>query len=207
MFDRALRPWIDPPLNRMARRLARHGIGADQITVAGFAVGLSAALAVALGAFGTALVLVAVNRLADGLDGAVARLSGPTDRGGFLDITLDFAFYAAVPLAFAVHDPSRNALAACTLLAAFLVNGSAFLAFALMAAKRGLTTAAQGHKSIYYLAGLAEGAETIAVFIACCLWPQAFAIIAYTFAAICVTSAVARLAVGWRTFGPRAESD
>ena len=117
---------------------------------------------------------------------AVARIMGPTDRGGFLDITLDFAFYAAVPLAFAVYDPGSNALAASALLAAFLVNGSVFLAYAATAAKRGLTTTAQGHKSIYYVAGLAEGAETIVVFIACCLWPVAFPVIAYGFATVCL---------------------
>jgi phosphatidylglycerophosphate synthase len=201
MFDTQLRPWIDPPLNRAARWTVGRGITADQLTWAGFAMGLLAAVAIAFGAFGWALLLVAINRIADGLDGAVARINGATDRGGFLDITLDFAFYAAVPLAFAVYDPAHNALPACALLAGFLINGSAFLAYAIVAAKRGLTTTAQGHKSIYYLAGLAEGAETIAVFIACCLWPSAFSGIAYSFAVVCATSGGARLSIGWRAFG------
>jgi phosphatidylglycerophosphate synthase len=201
MFDSRLRPWIDPPLNMAGRWLAGRGITADAVTVAGFGFGVAAALAVVSGAFGLALLLVALNRLADGLDGAVARATTPTDRGGFLDISLDFAFYAAMPLAFAVHHPDRNALAAATLLAAFLANGAAFLAYAVMAAKRGVTTTAQGSKSIYYAAGLAEGAETIAVFVACCLWPQAFPVIALGFAAVCLTSAVARMVIGWRAFG------
>jgi phosphatidylglycerophosphate synthase len=203
MFDGQLRPWIDPPLERAALRLAGRGITADQVTLAGFGLGVAAAVAVAAGAFGLALVLVAANRITDGLDGAVARATAPSDRGGFLDITLDFAFYAAMPLAFAVHDPARNALAAACLLAAFLVNGAAFLAYAVITAKRGLTSSEQGAKSIYYLAGLAEGAETIAVFVACCLWPGAFAGLAYGFAALCALSAVARLIMGWQTFGLR----
>jgi phosphatidylglycerophosphate synthase len=194
MFDSSLRRWIDPPLNKAARGLCSQGITADQITVAGFAVGLAAAVAVAIGAFGSALALIAVNRLADGLDGAVARVTGATDRGGFLDITLDFAFYAAIPLAFAVHDPSRNALAGCALLAAFL-------AYAAIAAKRGLTSSAQGRKSITYVAGLAEGAETIAVFVACCVWPHTFPVIAYGFASVCVVAAITRVVMGWRAFG------
>jgi phosphatidylglycerophosphate synthase len=201
MFDGRLRPWIDPPLNTAGRWLAGRGVSADAVTLAGFALGMAAALAVATGAFGLALMLVALNRLADGLDGAVARATAPTDRGGFLDISLDFVFYAAVPLAFAVHDPTRNALAAATLLAAFLANGAAFLAYAIIAAKRGVTTTTQGAKSIYYVAGLAEGAETIAVFIACCLWPRTFPVIAFIFAAVCLTSAGARLVLGWRAFG------
>jgi phosphatidylglycerophosphate synthase len=200
MFDTSLRPWIDPPLNRAAQRIVRRGVTADQITMAGFAVGVLAAVAIAFGAFGWALLLVACNRIADGLDGAVARINGATDRGGFLDITLDFAFYAAVPLAFAVHAPASNALPACALLAGFLLNGSAFLAYAIIAAKRGLTSTAQGHKSITYLAGLAEGTETIAMFVLGCLWPSTFPVLATAFAGLCVVSALARVVIGCRTF-------
>jgi phosphatidylglycerophosphate synthase len=202
MFDTAIRPWIDPPLNAIANRLVACGWRADHVTLVGFAIGLAAAGAIALGSFNGGLILIAANRLCDGLDGAVARASGtgPTDLGGFLDIALDFVFYAAIPLAFAVADPARNALAAAALLAGFLVNGAAFLAYAAIAAKRGLTTTAQGPKSIYYLAGLAEGAETIAVFCAMCLWSSAFPALAYAFAALCAASALARLMIGLRAF-------
>ena len=202
MFDSRLRRLIDPPLDAAGRWLAARGIGADQMSLAGGAVGLAAAAAIACGAFGWGLVLIAANRAADGLDGAIARATTPTDRGGFLDISLDFVFYAAVPLAFAAHDPARNALAAAFLLASFLANGSAFLAYATLAAKRGLASTAQGVKSIAYLAGLAEGAETIAAFCAMAFWPDAFAWIAGAFAIVCVASAAARLMMGWRTFGP-----
>ena len=135
MFDTALRPWIDPPLNATGRWLAAHGVTADQVTVAGFGIGLGAALLVAFGQFGLGLVLILSNRLADGLDGAIARATKPTDRGAFLDITFDFMFYASIPLAFALSDPARNALAAATLIASFLANGGAFLAYAIAAAK------------------------------------------------------------------------
>jgi phosphatidylglycerophosphate synthase len=203
MFDGKLRPWIDWPLDAAGAALAQRAVNADHVSIAGFMLGLGAAGAVIPGWFGGALILLAANRIADGLDGAVARATALTDRGGFLDITLDFAFYAAFPLAFAVHSPAANALAAATLLAAFLVNGAAFLAYAVIAAKRGQTTAAQGQKSIYYLAGLAEGAETIAVFVAWCLWPGYFPAVAYGFAALCAISAAARLAMGWQLGAPR----
>jgi hypothetical protein len=61
----------------------------------------------------------------------------PTDRGAFLDITLDFLFYASIPLAFALADPAANALPAAVLLAAFIGTGSSFLAFAVLAERRG----------------------------------------------------------------------
>ncbi len=196
MFDARLRPLIDPPLARLAGALARAGVSADAVTLLGFAIGLAGAAAIVAGWFAAAFAFVAVNRLADGLDGALARIRGLTDRGGYLDIVLDFAFYGAIPLAFALHDPATNALAAAALLASFYVNGAAFLAFAVMAEKRGLTTKAQGVKSLYYVAGLAEGAETVAVFLAMCAAPGWFPALAFGFATICAASALARIVGG-----------
>ncbi len=204
MFDAVLRPLINRPLDALGRRLGRAGVEADAITVAGAAVGLVAALMVASGVPAQwALVPLALNRLCDGLDGAVARhsVSGPTDRGGFLDIALDFVFYGAMPLAFAVADPASNALPACVLLFSFLANGTSFLAFATLAAKRGLETAAQGRKSIFYLSGIAEGTETVVFFFAFCAFPQFFPWLAGVFAAMCIVSAGARIWGGARLLG------
>lgn len=193
MFDAALRRWIDPPLNRAGRRLADRGLTADQVTLAGLALGLLAALLLALGApGGLALVPLALSRLADGLDGAIARARGKTDFGGYLDIACDFAFYGAIPLAFALRDP-ENAVPAAFLLFSFYVNAASFLGFATMAAKRGLETRAQGEKSLYYAQGLLEGGETIAFFTLLCLWPGLFAPLAWAFGALCLVTAVARL--------------
>ena len=193
MFDARLRPLIDPPLNAIAGTLARAGISADAVTWAALAIGLTGAAAIACGAPWLGLALFAVNRLLDGVDGAVARRTALTDRGGFLDIVCDFVIYATVPLAFAIADPAPNALPAAVLLASFIASGTTFLAFAAIAAQRGLSTAAQGRKSIYYLAGLAEGFETIAAFVMMCVWPAWFPILAYAFAAICSVSATARI--------------
>jgi phosphatidylglycerophosphate synthase len=201
MFDALIRPAIDGPLDAAGRRLASWGAKADHVSLTGLGLGLAAALAIAFGAFGLGLALFVLNRLADGLDGAVARHTALTNRGGFLDITLDFFVYAAIPLAFAFHDPLRNALAAAALLASFLMNGSAFLAFSTLAARRGMSSSAQGLKSIYYLAGIAEGTETIAFFIAFCAFPDVFPTLAFVFAAICVISATARLGLGWKALG------
>src|SRR5262245_9877453 len=140
MFDAALRRMIDEPLNVAGRWLARRRVNADHVTVAGFACGLAAVAAILFGQFGIALCLIVLNRIGDGLDGAVARATARTDRGAFLDIALDFVFYASIPVAFAVLDPARNALAAALLIASFLANGGAFFAFAIMAEKRGLQT-------------------------------------------------------------------
>ncbi len=198
MLDRAAIALLRPGLNWAARGVARTGIGADQVTIAGFAVGIGGAAAIASSHSGLGLALLLVSRLADGLDGAVARLTTPTDRGAFLDIALDFIFYASVPLAFALADPNANALPAAVLLAAFIGTGSSFLAFAALAAQRGLTNPVLPDKGIYFLGGLTEATETLICFVLMCLWPQHFAIWAYGFAAMCAVTIATRLAAGWR---------
>ena len=130
----------------------------------------------------------------------MARQTQATDAGGFLDIALDFLFYASIPLAFAVADPANNALPAALLLAAFMGTGSSFLAFATLAAKRGLQDLATPGKSFYFLGGLTEATETLAFFVAMCLWPAHFATLAYAFAALCGITIVTRIWWGWRTF-------
>jgi phosphatidylglycerophosphate synthase len=122
MLDRWALGLLAPPM-ALARGLVRTGVGADAVTFAGFGIGLAGAAAIALQAYGTGLALLLASRLCDGLDGAVARLTQTTDRGAFLDIALDFLFYASVPLAFAVADPAANALPAAVLLAAFIGTG------------------------------------------------------------------------------------
>lgn len=199
MFDARLRPFIDPPLNAAGIALARVGVGANLLTFAGLIVGLGAALAIARGAFGLGLILIIGNRLLDGLDGAVARVNGPTDLGGYLDIVADFAFYVSVPLAFGILDPA-NTLPALILVAAFVLTGTSFLAFATIAAKRGQETSAHGTKSFFYSTGLAEGGETIAAFVAMVLWPDHFREIALAYAALCVLTVIQRSVLAARQF-------
>jgi len=195
MFDRALTRLIAPSLQAIARRLHALGVGANAVTLAGFALGMAAALAIALQWFALAIALILLSRLCDGLDGALARLTQPTDAGGFLDITLDFVFYASIPLAFALADPARNGLAAAALLAAFVGTGTSFLAFAVIAAKRRLESLDYPDKSFYFLGGLTEASETLGFFIAMCLWPQHFALLAWVFAALCLLTTLMR--IGW----------
>jgi phosphatidylglycerophosphate synthase len=198
VLDSHLIPLLRRPLNAGARVLLAWGLGADAVTLIGFAIGLAGAGAIALNHPLLGLVLILLSRLMDGLDGAVARLSQPTDRGAFLDIALDFLFYASVPLAFAIAQPASNALPAAVLLAAFIGTGSSFLAFAVLAQKRGLKSQAYPHKGLYYLGGLAEATETLVCFVLMCLWPRYFALWAYGFAALCGLTILGRLAAGWR---------
>ncbi len=193
MIDGTARKMIQPGLDKVGTWLAARGVKADHVTVFACFVGLAAAGLIALGYMIVALVLIVVSRICDGLDGSVARASKSTDFGGYLDITLDFVFYGAVPLAFVIHDPSANAIAGAALIFSFYVNGASFLAYAIVAEKRKLSTTARGVKSIYFTTGLAEASETYIVFGIFCLWPEWFVPVAWLFAAICLYTALSRI--------------
>jgi phosphatidylglycerophosphate synthase len=200
MLDRYATVLIRPPIAATARLLVRAGLGANTITVVGFLIGVLAAILIANGAYLAGAMAIFASRLCDGLDGAVARLTQATDAGGFLDIALDFLFYASIPLAFAIGNPTEHALPAAVLLAAFIGTGSSFLAFAVLAAKRGLQDLATPGKSFYFLGGLTEATETLAFFIAMCLWPAHFDVLAYAFAALCGITIATRIWWGWKAF-------
>lgn len=202
MLDGVMRRLIEPALAKAGRALAAGGIGADAVTLAGFALGLAAAAVIALaGPVWVALALLLASRLCDGLDGAVARARQKSDFGGYLDIVCDFAFYAAIPLAFVLRDPAANGVAGAALLASFYINGATFLGFAVLAEKRGLETRSRGEKSLYFSAGLLEGTETIGFFVLVTLWPAGFATAAWVFAALCLLTALSRVFLARGRFG------
>ena len=200
MLDGWARQRIDPALNKTARALVRIGATPNAITIASCLIGLAAAAAIAAGDLYVGLFLLLVSRLGDGLDGAVAKITGSTDFGGFLDIVLDFVFYGAIPLGFVLLDPAANAIAGAVLIFSFYVNGASFLAYAVMAEKRGETTDARGAKSLFFTTGLAEATETILFFIAFCLLPAWFPVLACVFAALTFYTALSRIVLAASAF-------
>jgi phosphatidylglycerophosphate synthase len=201
MLDRRILDASRGILGRIANRLIALGITADQVSWLGFVVGLGAVPLIATHHSLWAILCILGNRLADGLDGTIARRTQPTDRGAFLDIALDFLFYSAIPLAFAIADPVANGLPAAVLIYSFVGTGSTFLAFAIIAAKRKLASEDYPDKGFYYLGGLTEATETITVFLAMCLSPGWFPALAYGFAVLCALTTVTRIVAGVRMFG------
>ncbi|GAA58435.1 inner membrane protein YnjF [Pseudoalteromonas sp. BSi20652] len=200
MLDKFITPVIKPLLTPVVMIMHKRGITADQLTVVGFLVGLLAVPLLAFEMWYGALVAIALNRILDGLDGALARYANQSSSaGGFLDITLDFLFYAAIPLGFILATPEQNAIAGSILLATFIGTGSSFLAFAIAAEKFKLEKPQFKYKSFYYLNGLTEGTETIALFIAFCIWPQHFAVMASIFAIACGITIFTRIHGGYHT--------
>ncbi|WP_201591489.1 CDP-alcohol phosphatidyltransferase family protein [Psychrobacter fozii] len=200
MLDKFITPIIKPILTSVVVVLHKRGVTADQLTMVGFLIGMLALPLLAFEFWYGALAAIAVNRVFDGLDGALARHANQSSSaGGYLDITLDFLFYAAIPLGFILANPEQNAIAGSILLATFIGTGSSFLAFAIAAEKFNLDKPQFKYKSFYYLNGLTEGTETIALFVAFCLWPQHFALLSGIFATACAVTIFTRIHGGYHT--------
>ena len=200
MIDNKLLPIVEVFLSPIANYLSGRRISADTITIFGFTIGLLAVPFIFFGFLKLALLLIIFNRICDGLDGVVARMNEKTDRGAFLDISLDFIFYASIPVAFALSDPSKNALPALILLFSFFGRASTFLAFSIIAERKNIKPKKFMNKGFYYLSGLMEGGETIMFFVIMCLLPTYFSIIAYVFSFGCLLTTIFRLKSGWSTF-------
>ncbi|MFK3977151.1 CDP-alcohol phosphatidyltransferase family protein [Shewanella vesiculosa] len=200
MLDRFITPVIKPLLTPAVLLLDKKNVHPDQLTLVGFGLGMLAVPLLALQFWYGALFFIALNRIIDGLDGALARHQKHTSAaGGYLDICLDFLFYAAIPLGFALANPNENALAAAVLLSVFIGTGSSFLAFAIPAEKLNLPRPQFANKSFYFLNGLTEGTETIAFFVAFCLWPTYFPQLAYSFAFLGAITIFTRIHGGYYT--------
>lgn len=210
MFDSKLRPYIDPPLNILAKKLVRMGISANALTAAGFLFAILTFISLSLQEYTLALGFIGLSRLMDGLDGPVARQStyitaegvvksGETDLGGFLDIVSDFIFYSGAVFFFVVGRP-EDAIWAAFLIFTFMGTASSFLAYAIVAAKRGKNHDRQGKKSFYYLGGLAEGSETIMFLVLICLFPDLFNWLAVTYGLICLLTTLGRVKMAINDF-------
>lgn len=198
MFDSKMHPLIKPLFHHVARQLDALNMTANQITLFGFLIGMCVIPALAFHADTFALLAIVFNRMMDGLDGALARIQGVTNAGGYLDICLDFLFYSAVPFGFALASPEENALAATFLIFSFIGTGSSFLAFAVMAEKMNIKDRIYQHKSLYYMSGLTEGTETIVCFLLMVLFPQHFVLFACVFGTLCWFTTCTRIYCGYR---------
>ena len=184
MFDRQVRRLLSPALDAAGGRLADAGVRPLAVTGAGWVAGVGACVAAGFGQWTLALVLWLLNRLLDGLDGPVARRRGATELGGFLDIVADFSIYAGFVLAVAIAVPEAR-VAAVALLTAYYVSGTAFLALSSLIERRSRTGAVEvgDERSLRFVGGLAEGTETVIVYVLFCLFPPYAALIAWVFTA------------------------
>lgn len=206
MLDNRARALCAPALNRAAAPLAAAGVKPVALTAIGWIAGLGACVAIVGGLWIVALVLWLVNRLFDGLDGAVARIAGPTDLGGLLDIVADFSIYAGFVLAIAIEVPDAR-LACVALLTAYYISGTAFLAFSSILERRRAAGHAEDGRSLRFVGGVAEGTETVIVYVLFTLLPDHAELIAWSFAAAVAVTAVQRIVEGVLTLTADSRSD
>lgn len=190
MLDQSLRAVVVPRLEAPARRLVMLGMTANQLTAIGLIVGIAACLAVAAERWWLGLALWIANRIIDGFDGVVARLRGPTELGGFLDIMADFAVYGGVVVAVGFAVPEARVAALVTFLAYYL-SGSSFLAWSSLSER--LQLGGGDGRSLNFPAGLAEGTETIAAMCLLLAFPQFAVEILWVWAAMVFISVGQRI--------------
>lgn len=199
MFDGPLRRRLSPRLDGVAARLDAAGVGPMAVTGIGLVVGLGAAVAAGLAWWWVALGLWLLNRMLDGLDGAVARRRGPSDLGGYLDLVADFVVYAAFVVGVAVAVPAARLPAVCAL-AAYYVNAAALLAWSSLQ-ERARNRPGDG-RSLHLTRGLVEGAETIVAYALICLVPSLAGWILGVFAVLVAATAVQRVVQAARLLRP-----
>lgn len=199
MLDKYTLKLVHPSMNWVAKQLAKVHIKPHQVTIMGFMLGMGAAVLIAFHWYWLALVLILLNRLADGLDGALARYTNTdSPAGAFLDIVLDFIFYQAVVVGFAFAAPENVAISLLLMLS-FVGTGCSFLAFAIYAEKYAIKSMVFPQKGFYYMNGLAEGTETIVFFVLICLFPYYYVPLSTGFFIICVMTTIIRVYFGYQT--------
>jgi phosphatidylglycerophosphate synthase len=187
MLDAPLRRISAPPLNALAASLAQMGLGANIVTFVAFGVGILAVIFYAFAFYGAGLTFLALNRLLDGVDGALARRRGVTERGEFLDAALSYLVLAAVPFAFALADPQGG------LAAAFMILGLLVIATTDLATRNYLSDT-QKARSVPHWFLLCERTEIFLIIVLMTLLPWAFSIFAYLFGALCFVTGGLRIA-------------
>jgi phosphatidylglycerophosphate synthase len=179
MLDATVRRIVTSPLDPLADGLARAGVPANALTIGGFAIGLVAAALIADEAFLLGVIFLALNRVADILDGMVARRTGMTPLGAFLDASLDLFVYAAIPFAFALAH-QQDALAATFLLMGLMVAGVPAITMRAFLRDR----------DKQHARALCGHSETFVAFVLMCAAPRwMFSLLAYFYGALCFVSA------------------
>jgi len=200
VFDLLLRALKDRLLEPIARLLGPR-VAPNLVTVLACLVGLGAGMCAWRRAYGAALLLWALNRLLDGLDGTLARVHGrQTDFGGYLDILLDFAVYTAVPTGLALGRPAFPVLAACVaLLGSFFVNAASWMYLSAVLERRDAGAKQRGELTTVTMPpGLVAGTETVVLYTLFLLFPGRLTALFGLMAALVYVTVVQRVVWAWR---------
>ena len=192
MLDKKVNPFFKPILTKIANFLLKYKLLPNQITLVSFIFGIFCFIFLSFGMIYVALFFFLLNRIFDGIDGTLARLTKPSDLGGFYDIISDFFIYALLPFGFILFD-KNNFLSMSLLLTSFIGTSSTFLTTAWIFEKKKIQIDQLSKKSFYYSEGIIEGTETIFLFILMFLFYEVASFIAWIFASLCFVTALIRV--------------
>lgn len=173
MIDKYLRPVKEKMLLSAAIWIGRY-LSPNQISVIAFFSGLISCFLIFSRLIYPALIFWLLNRIIDGLDGTVARISNrQTDWGGYLDIMLDFVIYALIPISFTLVYSSAyySYLFLSIMLAVFYINSASWMYLSTLIQKRSCNNPDKELTSVPMPAGLIEGTETILAYTLFFLFP------------------------------------
>jgi phosphatidylglycerophosphate synthase len=197
MFDHQIQKNTQKPLQYIAKLFLKF-ISPNQMTLIGFSFGVLMCLSIIIDQYLLAVIFLFLNRLSDGLDGAMARLLTPTPLGGYLDIVLDFLIYGGFVLSFGITE-QNNTFLSMILLFCYIGTGSTFLAkAAILPSLTNQNLNEEIPKSFHYAVGLVEGTETIIFMFLCLLFPSLFIYLASIFIFLCLITIVFRIIVFYR---------
>ena len=203
MFDRQIQKFTQKPLAAIAKIFLKL-TKPNHMTILGFIFGLFMCVLVFFQFYLSALILLMLNRLCDGLDGTMARLTNPTPLGGYLDIVFDFTIYSGFVLAFGLSN-SNYTIISMILLFLYIGTGTTFLAKAALQAQLDKIPESSElnnelPKSFYYSSGLIEGTETIIYMVLCLLLPNFYIFLSILFGILCLITFISRVIVCYEEF-------
>ena len=197
MFDRQIQKYTQKPLQYIAKLFLKF-ISPNHMTLIGFGFGVLMCLSIIIDQYLIAIFFLFLNRLSDGLDGAMARLQTPTPLGGYLDIVLDFLIYGGFVLSFGITE-QNNSLLSMVLLFCYIGTGATFLAkAAILPSLTNQNLNEEIPKSFHYAVGLVEGTETIIFMVLCLLFPNLFIYFSFILIILCLITIVFRIIVCYK---------
>jgi phosphatidylglycerophosphate synthase len=197
MLDEPFRARFAPVVRPFASALARAGVAPNHVTVVSFLVAVLAAWAIASGRPYAGLALWIGSRLGDGLDGAVARETQRSSPfGGYLDITLDMAAYAAIVIAFAIIHPAHS-VAWLAVLTGYIVVITTTLALS-DSARAANRTVSGTNRTFQFTVGLTEAGETNVMYALWIVFPQHVWWLVWVWVAALAVTCVQRTYLAWR---------
>ena len=197
MFDRQIQKYTQKPLQYIAKLFLKF-ISPNHMTLIGFSFGVLMCLSIIIDQYLIAIIFLFLNRLADGLDGTMARLQTPTPLGGYLDIVLDFLIYGGFVLSFGITE-QNNTFLSMILLFCYIGTGSTFLAkAAILPSLTNQNLNEEIPKNFHYAVGLVEGTETIVFMVLCLLFPNLFIYFSFIFIILCIITIVFRIIVCYK---------